>query len=211
MRNITCIKHINYLKQNILNFYNKNKGLIYFFIIFGFFGLIFGISSSMIYKDSITIEHIFDTKFILFLTKECSFFSIAISHFIKQLMITLLILILCFNRVTKYISFILIAYYGFTIGLNVTVIIVCFKFFGILHILLCYLPFFILQLVLFCILFCYCDNWSNVCYSMKKCNYFLFKWSFVKDIILILVLLFIINILECLLYNITTVTFIVIT
>ena len=210
MKKARFIKHTNYTMQKLKNYYSQNWFCLWFFCIITIIGFIFGVISVNKYSDSITTSNLLDLKFMEYLKKECSSFSLTLSYFLKFLFFEILFLCLCCNRILSLLCFVVMAYFGFSMGINCTIIVIVFKISGILHVCLCYFPFFLIEVILLSII--YCTFLMRLSCSCRLANrhYLEFDKEFLKQVIFFAMVGFIIFFLQSLINSLTTSTIIVI-
>ena len=184
---------------------------MWIFITICIIGFICGILGVKEYKSTITTNNMIDNKkFTEFLSKECSSFSLAMSHFVKFLFYLLFLFFCCSNSILSSIIYILICYSGFCIGVNSTIIIIVYKVPGIIYAIFCYIPFYFLEVILLDMLFCVLKVRKRCSNKMYHCkNYWDIDGYDLKQLILFIIIAFILFLLESVVIKLTTVTIIV--
>lgn len=210
MNKSKVIRHTNYATQKLINFYKQNWFYLWLFFIISIIGFIFGVVSVYKYADSITTSNMIDTKFLEFLSKECSSFGLTISYFFKFLFYSIVFLCLCSNRYLSFLCFIIIAYSGFCMGINTSIIVITFKFSGILHVCLCYVPFYLLETILLAVIFCTFLMRLICCNKICNKSYLAFDKEFLSQILFFLLVGFLLFFVQSLVNSLTTSTIIVV-
>ena len=210
MKKSNYIKHTNYTIQRLKNYYHKNWFCLWFFCIITMIGFIFGIISVSKYSSSITTSNLLDVKFMKFLEKECSSMSLCFSYFIKFLFFEILFLCLCGNRIMSLLCFVVMAYFGFSMGVNCYIIIIAFKVSGIIHVVLCYFPFFLIEVILLSIIYCSFIMRLNCSCRLANRHYMAFDKEFIKQIIFFTFLGLLIFFIQSIVNSFTSSTIIVV-
>lgn len=210
MRNCTIIKHQYHTKQKLKNFYMQNWFFLWLIIIITLAGFVFGVVSVYKYADSITTKNMLDAKFMEFLNKSCTSLSLCMSYFVKYIFYIVLFILLCSTKVTFWISCVIMAYFGFCMGVNSSIIIIVFKFQGILHILLCYFPCFLIETIILATVFCTLILRLNCSCRLYNRWYLAFDKEFIKEMIFFIILGFVLFFIQSLINSLTTSTIIVV-
>ena len=134
--------HINFpnLKFALHDHFSQHKKSYLICIIFIVFGLITGILTAIKFSHALTVEHITDTALVSFLKHETGWFAMLLSRVFSFLCVLALIFALGFNKWTAIISFFVLVYKAYLVGLNSLILIILFSISGAINVLIVYLP-----------------------------------------------------------------------
>ena len=200
----------NYTMQKLFNFYRQNWVYIWLFLIISIIGIIMGISSVIKYIDSISKSNMTDTRFLDYLSGKISTFSLCMGYFARYFFVVTIFIFLCSEKFLSLMCYIIVLYMGYIAGINSAVISVVFGFSGIIHVILCYIPFFIMEVLLLSVVFCTLVMRQKC--SIKLCNksYFSFDKRFVKQMAFLIILGLVLFLVQAIINFFTTSTIIIV-
>ena len=127
-------------KFAICDHFSAHKKSYLICIIFVLFGLITGILTAIKFSHVLTVEHITDTTLVSYLKQEIGWFSMLLSRMFSFLCVIALVIVLGLNKWTSIISFFILVYQAYLVGLNSLIFIILFSVSGAINVLIIYLP-----------------------------------------------------------------------
>ena len=176
-----------FIKYSISDHFCQYKWLYLLFVLICLTGLILGFVLGFNKSENFSLNDLPDTVLVSFLNKSISPASMFFSRIFAFLGIFLLIWCLNLKGYLSWISFLIFLYQSFLIGINCALLISIYKFLGVVNVVLIFLPVHLVCLSLLIV-------WGVVCFyqcQKQKINgYSVFSACFLKDKLLILLIIF---------------------
>lgn len=188
-----------FIKYSISDHFFQYKWFYLLFISICLIGIVLGFVVGFNKAENFSLNDLPDTVLVSFINKSISPASMFFSRIFAFLGFFLLIWCLNVKGYLCWISFLIFLYQSFLIGINCALLISLYKFLGVVNVVLVFLP---VHLVCLCLLIV----WGVVCFSQcqkqKYNGYSVFNACFLKDKILIFLVILLSSIIcyliECL-------------
>jgi hypothetical protein len=182
------------LKYKLVEGFKNNKKTCFFIFLVALIGVLTGIFTAINYCNGTTLINFNDFSLCRYLSGELGSLELFFSRFFSY---TIVLLIVSFTSVSVFIlpvNFFLIAYRGYLLSLNVSIMVIMYGIGGMMTGLFIILPCQLLSLFLICVFVCVANN--KACLK-KKYGYCNFKvWD---KFLIFVVILSAINLVETLL------------
>lgn len=124
---------LNEIKRKVLDCFKVNKVYFIFLISFFLLGVIIGLISVFTYFKILDINNLTDSCLLNYLKDKIGLFSFLIRRFFHIFLIFISIFIISFNKFTCFLNSVILLYLGYILIFNLSVIIICFGFFGVIY------------------------------------------------------------------------------
>ncbi len=194
MINYNKVSKFASIRYSLVEFYKKNQIKIWVVSFLILVSLLTGIFTAVKLTDLEKALKYAEFSFEALLEGNIYKFSFFIKRFGSILLVLALLLLFSLNKFIRILGYLLIAYRGFLLSLNITLIIMHLGFAGMVNAIIVILPCQLLELLLMALFF------VVAIHAMNDKNYYgRFKGNFVKYLLLILLGTFIVNIVELIL------------
>ena len=194
MRNGKFAVNVTGLKYKIAEGFKNNKKTCFFIFIVALIGVLTGVFTAINYCNGATLINFNDFSLCKYLAGELGSLELFFSRFLSY---TTILLIVAFSSISVFIlpvNFFLIAYRGYLLSLNVSIMVIMYGIGGIMTGLVIILPCQLISLFLICTFVCVASNKAHMKKRYGHCNFKL--WD---KLLIIGLLLTAINVIETLL------------
>ncbi len=199
------------IKQLIKNFIAKHKSLCIAFLLCALVGIVVGIITACKNSSLIEILDLKDRALLLSLQDESSCFSLFFSRIIDITFWFLALILLNAFSFLNWLSYVVIFYKGFFIGINIAILCITTGLISKLLVLLILFPLWLIILVCFCVLCIVCIIRSKQAKKYGDGYFISCKGKFpVKFVLFLYAICVLVVLLECVVINIINVTFIIV-
>lgn len=199
------ISYFNKLKKDVLDSIYINKLFLVFLLIAFILGVILAFICFFNFKNVITIKNLTDKLLLNYFKCNYSLFKFFILKLLLISSLIVFVIIICANKISKYLMCFISLYYSYCLIFNLCVISLIFGFFGFIFALTIVFLLGLIYFLLVIVLMLLCLNKNNYC-----CNYFFNLRNILNYILIIYGLIFIILILEIIFIPLMSNTFIII-
>lgn len=197
---------LNKLKRDYLDCTNNNKIFLVFLLCFFVCGIVIAIICHFRFRDFLTLNNLTDKLLLNYIKKSSSLFSYFILKFFNLILISLILILICFNKYLSYLTCILMLYLGYCLTFNFCLIILLFGVFGFIYGLILLVIF---GLIYSFILFSICLFCRNI-HFCHNTSYFKELKNLLPIFLTCLIIIFILLILEIILMPMLSNTFIIV-
>lgn len=194
MINYSKVSKFASIRYSLIEFYKKNQIKIWIISFLILVALLTGIFTAVKLTDLEKALKYAEFSFEALMEGDIYKFSFFIKRFGSILLVLALLLLCSLNKFTRTFGYVLIAYRGFLLSLNITLIIMHMGFAGAVNAIIVILPCQLLELLLMTLFFVvtiHAINDKNYCGK--------FNGMFVKYLLLILLGTFLVNVIELIL------------
>lgn len=191
------------IKEELIKTINANKIFLIFLLVSFVLGLIIAIINLVNLKNIIILKDLKDFCLLDFLKNDCSLFGFFLKRFFLSFLAIIFVILICFNKYTSYLLFLITLYFSYLIVFNMGVVIICFGFFGVI--------FAILNIFIISICYLFIIIFSGLyfkCYCGK--NYFVNIFSNYQLLLIFITLLLVLCLIEMILLPFFSSTFVII-
>lgn len=191
-------RNISYMKSAFANFLAAHKPYIFVSVLIIVFGLALGIFNAA-RMDNVNIDDMLIKAIYKFICRDKNLWGLYFSLLFLYFIPFAIIVFLNINRITSVLTYICLCIIGYFIGFDTTLIVIFRPIGGIITICICFIPCFVMILILFVILAAIFlkKNYIQKKFGCTEPNFNYLKFSAICFIMLALILL-----LQCLLLNI---------
>lgn len=192
MRNGKFLCSTNGLKYSLIEGFKNNKKTCFLLIIVAFIGILTGVFTAINFCNGATLINFNDFSLCRYLNGELGTLELFFSRFLSYTVVILIVSITSFSVFLTPINFILIAYRGYLLSLNVSIMVILYGIGGIMTGLLIILPCQLLSLIVIGIFICLANNKAFAKRRFGACHRLIDKFF------IVLIILTIINLAETL-------------
>ena len=178
-------------KYQIVEGFQNNKKCCFILFVVALIGILTGVFTAINYCNGETLINFNDFSLCKYLSGELGTLELFFSRFFSYAIILTIVLITSFSVFVVPINFFLLAYRGYLLSLNVSIMIILYGIGGIMTGLFIILPCQLLSLVLIAVFMCISNEKA---FTKKK--YGVCKEKILGKLLIILILLTLINIIE---------------
>ena len=194
MRNGRFAVNTSGLKYQIVEGFKKNKKTCFFIFIVALLGILTGVFTAINYCNGATLINFNDFSLCKYLSGELGSLELFFSRFFSYTIVVLIVTISSFSVFILPVNFFLIAYRGYLLSLNVSIMVIMYGVGGIMTGIFIILPCQLLSLFLICAYVCVANNKAFMKRRYGRCDFKL--WD---KFLIIILLLSAINLVETLL------------
>ena len=162
-------------KYSLVEHFSEYKWFYFLFALVLLIGLIVGFVVGFNRADNFALKDLPDGVLACFVSKKMSGMAVFFSRLFAFLGLCLLILCLNSKGYLCWISFFIILYRAFLIGINSAILISLFKFGGVVNVVLLYFP---VHLIITCLLVCFAVVCFVCCINQKNSGVTVFSGCF---------------------------------
>lgn len=194
MRNGRFAINASGLKYKIAEGFRSNKKTCFFIFIVALIGILTGVFTAINYCNGATLINFNDFSLCKYLSGELGSLELFFSRFFSYTVIILIVSLSSLSVFILPINFFLVAYRGYLLSLNVSIMVILYGVGGIMTGLLIILPCQLLSLFLISVYICVANNRAFMKKKYGRCDFKM--WD---KLLIIIILLTVINLIETLL------------
>ena len=194
MRNGRFAINASGLKYKIAEGFRNNKKTCFFIFIVALIGILTGVFTAINYCNGATLINFNDFSLCKYLSGELGSLELFFSRFFSYTVIILIVSLSSLSVFILPINFFLVAYRGYLLSLNVSIMVILYGVGGMMTGLLIILPCQLLSLFLISVYICVANNRAFMKKRYGRCDFKM--WD---KLLIIIILLTVINLIETLL------------